>query len=112
MSEHIPGVQHDPVLHKTTVDGVHIPNDVLTALGRLAPGDKLTIRRVNRVAMVVEGAAPPPLPERADAEEKPKPEVSVRRPKCVWPPDKAEAPFPESLKLNGENPDGTKDKED
>ncbi len=102
MSEHIPGVQHDPVLHKLLVDGVHIPNDVLIALGRLQPSDKITIVKVGNT-MRIEGDVPPPLPEQPAAKEKP--EHRTKKLKCVWPPKFAEAPLPESLKLNGKNPD-------
>ena len=109
MSEHIPGVQHDPVLHRLLVDGVHIPNDVLAALGRLQAGDKVTIEKVDRNTLRIEGEAPPPLSKRSAVKDTT--EHKTKRLQRVWPPEGAEIPLPESLKLNGKNPDEPIDEE-
>ena len=101
-------VEYDEGLKALRVNGRPFPLVVLETLADLPEGDSAVVTRNTATWTCTVKRTPtevPPTPRyEGDGGEKKERPITTKKLKVVWPPEKANAPFPEKLKLDGKLP--------
>jgi len=99
-------IDYDEGMKSLRVNGAPFPITVLEALADMEIGETISITRDAQGQRIAQASAPQPK-GKGKCKAKGKGEVNVKRlsDKVIWPRDKATAPFPEELKVNGKLPD-------